>query len=58
MALDAGEACAEQPVEGRGEESKARGGNSTKESAVAASSQIQQRNLSCAFVALPELGPS
>lgn len=58
MALNAGEACIEQPVEGRGKESNARGGDPIKESARAASSQIQQRNPFFPFITLPGMGPS
>lgn len=53
-----GEACIKQPVEGRGEESDARGGDPIKESAGAASSQIQQRSLLFPFVTLPGMGPT
>lgn len=58
MALNAGEACVEQPVEGRWEESNARGSDPIKESAGTASSQIQQRSFFFPFVTHPRMNPS
>lgn len=58
MAPNAREACVKQPVEGRGEESKASGSDRINESAEAASSQIQQRKLFFRFITLPGMGPS